>query len=334
MSEGGAASAEAPPVQTAFWKRDRGGVGTLVPTAPLVLELAALCASPESFARSYLRERCRRPLSGSVDVPVVHDGARLVGHGPPSSWAPGVAQRVAARGRDSGCRRTPSWSEPSTLGSPWGELRRTLARHRHRRRMLAVALSTSYVPTPRTASLRAAVRLPSQSARRCCALPEDDIEAARRALERTLLLDSTSTPEEQPEPEAPKSSSDALDFTEPSTDTSRSGPFRFAEPEPRPGPVIDDIDAGLAEVQDFGERVGGLAWLGATFWLQLPGIQYFVLGAFLLFGALVAGGSFGGAPNRFLASAPQAYEGAYYSYRYASPGVTDESAYVMDDPVQ
>ena len=98
MSEGGAASAEAPPVQTAFWKRDRGGVGTLVPTAPLVLELAALCASPESFARSYLRERCRRPLSGSVDVPVVHDGARLVGHGPPSSWAPGVAQRVAARG--------------------------------------------------------------------------------------------------------------------------------------------------------------------------------------------------------------------------------------------
>ena len=200
--------------------------------------------------------------------------------------------------------------------------------------MLAVALSTSYVPTPRTASLRAAVRLPSQSAGRCCALPEDDIEAARRALERTLLLDSTSTPEEQPEPEAPKSSSDALDFTEPSTDTSRSGPFRFAEPEPRPGPVIDDIDAGLAEVQDFGERVGGLAWLGATFWLQLPGIQYFVLGAFLLFGALVAGGSFGGAPNRFLASAPQAYEGAYYSYRYASPGVTDESAYVMDDPVQ
>ena len=239
-----------------------------------------------------------------------------------SAWRP-EEETPAAGGRP-----------PGRNLDPWGELRRTLARHRHRRRMLAVALSTSYVPTPRTASLRAAVRLPSQSAGRCCALPEDDIEAARRALERTLLLDSTSTPEEQPEPEAPKSSSDALDFTEPSTDTSRSGPFRFAEPEPRPGPVIDDIDAGLAEVQDFGERVGGLAWLGATFWLQLPGIQYFVLGAFLLFGALVAGGSFGGAPNRFLASAPQAYEGAYYSYRYASPGVTDESAYVMDDPVQ
>ena len=60
----------------------------------MVFELATLCACPETFARSYLRERFRRPLSASLDVPVVHDGKTLVSHGPPSSWAPGVAQRV------------------------------------------------------------------------------------------------------------------------------------------------------------------------------------------------------------------------------------------------
>ena len=81
-------------VQTAIWRRDRGGCGTLIPTPPMVFELATLCASPETFARSYLRERFRRPLSTSLDVPVVHDGKTLVSHGPPSSWAPGVAQRV------------------------------------------------------------------------------------------------------------------------------------------------------------------------------------------------------------------------------------------------
>ena len=81
-------------VQTACWRRDRGGCGTLLPTPPMVFELATLCACPETFARSYLRERFRRPLSASLDVPVVHDGKTLVSHGPPSSWAPGVAQRV------------------------------------------------------------------------------------------------------------------------------------------------------------------------------------------------------------------------------------------------
>ena len=86
-------------------------------------------------------------------------------------------------------------------------------------------------------------------------------------------------------------------------------------------------------MQDLGERVGGLAWLGLTFWVNLPGMQYFVLGAFLLFGALCSTGEFGG---RFVASAPPADEGAYYgSYRRApttwvSEGVTDESGYVLD----
>ena len=99
------------------------------------------------------------------------------------------------------------------------------------------------------------------------------------------------------------------------------------------GPPIDDMASGLAEVQDLGERVGGLAWLGLTFWVNLPGMQYFVLGAFLLFGALCSTGEFGG---RFVASAPPADEGAYYgSYRRApttwvSEGVTDESGYVLD----
>jgi serine/threonine protein phosphatase PrpC len=60
----------------------------------MVIELATLCACPETFARSFLRERFRRPLSASLDVPVIHDGKTLVSHGPPSSWAPGVAQRV------------------------------------------------------------------------------------------------------------------------------------------------------------------------------------------------------------------------------------------------
>tara|TARA_B110001452_G_scaffold263860_1_gene265952 strand:+ start:2228 stop:3733 length:1506 start_codon:yes stop_codon:yes gene_type:complete len=84
-------------VQTAYWRRSRSGGaggGTLVPTAPYVLELSTLCAAPEAFARSFLRERLRRPLSSSVDVPVVHDGQRLICHGPPSGWAPGTASRV------------------------------------------------------------------------------------------------------------------------------------------------------------------------------------------------------------------------------------------------
>lgn len=85
----------APAVQTAIWQRDRrGGGGTLVPTPPLVPELAALCGAPEAFARSYLRERLRTPLSSVVDVPVVHEGAQLVCHGPPAGWPAGVAQRV------------------------------------------------------------------------------------------------------------------------------------------------------------------------------------------------------------------------------------------------
>ena len=49
---------------------------------------------------------------------------------------------------------------------------------------------------------------------------------------------------------------------------------------------VDDISLGLGEIQDFGERVGGLAWLGARFWLQLPGIQYMLAGSFLLFALL------------------------------------------------
>ena len=93
-ADGASLTARPPAVQTAVWKRERGGRGTLVPTPPLVFELAALCASAETFSGSYLRERFRRPLGKTVDVPVVHDGTALVSHGPPSSWAAGVAQRV------------------------------------------------------------------------------------------------------------------------------------------------------------------------------------------------------------------------------------------------
>ena len=174
------------------------------------------------------------------------------------------------------------------------------------------------------------VRLPVHI--RCCALPEDDVDisAAREALERALLLEDASG-----------ASSDRLQepstrIQEPSTriqpSGQPSGEFRFEEPSAS-GPPIDDVALGLAEVQDLGERVGGLAWLGLTFWVNLPGMQYFVLGAFLLFGALCSTGEFGG---RFVASAPPADEGAYYgSYRRApttwvSEGVTDESGYVLD----
>ena len=176
----------------------------------------------------------------------------------------------------------------------------------------------THLPTMRST---VPVRLPVPI--RCCALPEEDISAAREALERTFQLEDASG-----------ASNDRLQ--EPSTriqpSGQPSGEFRFQGPSAS-GPPIDDVALGLAEVQDLGERVGGLAWLGLTFWVNLPGMQYFVLGAFLLFGALCSTGEFGG---RFVASAPPADEGAYYgSYRRApttwvSEGVTDEGGYVLD----
>ena len=186
-------------------------------------------------------------------------------------------------------------------------------------RMLSLYPVTRLPPMRSTVPVRLPVHI------RCCALPEDDVDisAAREALERALLLEDASG-----------ASSDRLQ--EPSTriqpSGQPSGEFRFQEPSAS-GPPIDDVALGLAEVQDLGERVGGLAWLGLTFWVNLPGMQYFVLGAFLLFGALCSTGEFGG---RFVASAPPADEGAYYgSYRRApttwvSEGVTDESGYVLD----
>ena len=201
----------------------------------------------------------------------------------------------------------------------------------------------TYLPTTRSTRLPVPVRLPGWSARtsgsRCCALPEDDISAVRKALERTLLLDDASGTSSDgtsrfPEPSTPPSSGGTSRMQELSGQPS-GGEFRFQEPS-ESGPPIDDMALGLAEVQDLGERVGGLAWLGLTFWVNLPGMQYFVLGAFLLFGALCSMGEFGGAPGRFLAQAPPADEGAYYSsYRrapttFVSPGVTDEGGYVLD----
>ena len=182
------------------------------------------------------------------------------------------------------------------------------------------------------------VRLPVHI--RCCALPEDDVDisAAREALERALLLEDASGASsdrlQEPGTSNDRSQEPSTRIQEPSTriqpSGQPSGEFRFQEPS---APPIDDVALGLAEVQDLGERVGGLAWLGLTFWVNLPGMQYFVLGAFLLFGALCSTGEFGG---RFVASAPPADEGAYYgSYRRApttwvSEGVTDESGYVLD----
>ena len=191
-------------------------------------------------------------------------------------------------------------------------------------RMLSLYPVTHLPPMRSTVPVRLPVHI------RCCALPEDDVDisAAREALERALLLEDASG-----------ASNDRLQepstrIQEPSTRIQASGQpsgeFRFQEPS---APPIDDVALGLAEVQDLGERVGGLAWLGLTFWVNLPGMQYFVLGAFLLFGALCSTGEFGG---RFVASAPPADEGAYYgSYRRApttwvSEGVTDESGYVLD----
>ena len=184
------------------------------------------------------------------------------------------------------------------------------------------------------------VRLPVHI--RCCALPEDDVDisAAREALERALLLEDASGASsdrlQEPGTSNDRSQEPSTRIQEPSTRIQASGQpsgeFRFQEPSAS-GPPIDDVALGLAEVQDLGERVGGLAWLGLTFWVNLPGMQYFVLGAFLLFGALCSTGEFGG---RFVASAPPADEGAYYgSYRRApttwvSEGVTDESGYVLD----
>ena len=178
-------------------------------------------------------------------------------------------------------------------------------------RMLVSVLT--YIPTPR---FTVAVRLPVRSIR-CCALPEDDLSAVRAALERTLMLKESAL-------DTSDTSDDTSRFQEPNLPSS-GDTFRFQEPS---SPPIDDMATGLAEVQDLGERVGGLAWLGLTFWVNLPGMQYLVLGAFLLFGALCSMGEFGGVPGRFVAHAPRADEGAYY--RWTSPGVTDESVYVLD----
>ena len=192
----------------------------------------------------------------------------------------------------------------------------------------------AYLPSTRSTRATVPVRLPVRSVR-CCALPEDDISAVRKALERTLLLEDTpdTGSDRFQEPSTPPSSG-GTSRVQPSGQPS-GGEFRFQEPS-ESGPPIDDMALGLAEVQDLGERVGGLAWLGLTFWVNLPGMQYFVLGAFLLFGALCSMGEFGGVPGRFVAQAPPADEGAYYSsYRRApttwvSPGVTDEGGYVLE----
>ena len=205
--------------------------------------------------------------------------------------------------------------------------------------MSAVSLMLSlypmaYLPSTRSTRATVPVRLPVRSVR-CCALPEDDISAVRKALERTLLLEDTpdTGSDRFQEPSTPPSSG-GTSRVQPSGQPS-GGEFRFQEPS-ESGPPIDDMALGLAEVQDLGERVGGLAWLGLTFWVNLPGMQYFVLGAFLLFGALCSMGEFGGVPGRFVAQAPPADEGAYYSsYRRApttwvSPGVTDEGGYVLE----
>ena len=203
-------------------------------------------------------------------------------------------------------------------------------------RMLSLYPVTHLPPMRSTVPVRLPVHI------RCCALPEDDVDisAAREALERALLLEDASGASsdrlQEPGTSNDRSQEPSTRIQEPSTRIQASGQpsgeFRFQEPSAS-GPPIDDVALGLAEVQDLGERVGGLAWLGLTFWVNLPGMQYFVLGAFLLFGALCSTGEFGG---RFVASAPPADEGAYYgSYRRApttwvNEGVTDESGYVLD----
>ena len=78
--------------------------------------------------------------------------------------------------------------------------------------------------------------------------------------------------------------------------------------------------------------VFGLAWLGATFWLNLPGIGYMVAGSLLLFVLLCNTGEFGNSPARFLSTAPSATEGSYYR-SYMDPGVTNVEAYVLDREV-
>ena len=72
------------------------------------------------------------------------------------------------------------------------------------------------------------------------------------------------------------------------------------------------VDKALGASFPESERVFGLAFLGATFWLNLPGIQYLVGGAILLFVLLCNLGGFGSSPARFLATAPSAAEGGYF----------------------
>ena len=59
-----------------------------------IYQSASKCAVP--FPPHLLHTCYTLPshAGSSLDVPVVHDGKTLVSHGPPSSWAPGVAQRV------------------------------------------------------------------------------------------------------------------------------------------------------------------------------------------------------------------------------------------------
>ena len=93
------------------------------------------------------------------------------------------------------------------------------------------------------------------------------------------------------------------------------------------GAPVDDIALGLGELQDLVERSARLAFFGLTFWVDMPGMRYIFVSFFALFAVLYGSGSFGS--GTFIAQAPSATEGAYYTS--LEPIVTDPEAYVLDN---
>lgn len=146
-----------------------------------------------------------------------------------------------------------------------------------------------------------------------------ELVAARAQLEKLMAIDMPAPQEDR------RASSSSRESSSGSADSSSSNAFRFAKTLVRAKPgdgATDDIEDGLRAAGDIGRRTSGLVWLGLTFWLNLPFAQGFLVASLVAFSVLCATGEFG-----FIAQAPEATEGGYYSPR--EPLVTNVEDFVL-----
>ena len=203
----------------------------------------------------------------------------------------------------------------------------------------------------------------------CSQPPDEDLTATRARLERLLAETPTAAapPPSPPPPPLASAGGGAFKFPDveepppprlfvkgglfgtqatPSGGTGGGGIFKFPEVEDRTrggggdgggggggggssnSPPVDDIALGLGELQDLAERSSRLAFFGLTFWIGMPGMNYIFVTFFAIFAVLCSSGSFG--TGSFVAQAPSAAEGGYYSS--LEPVVTDPEAYALTDP--